>query len=680
MEFEKQTENFKFIVEDPEEVEKNDLKARIHSKPVGSDEQFYEERIKLSSHSASTYANTAADIFELDDQQTTELKTEILKLKNDARDHAVKSGEVKSETEEKIEEKYFEMLEYILMEGAENELPLEEVQEKIEKPTNLMDTVNPSYDEVVLVNGSMMVTEKGRQELRKHLGFEEFDGDPEAEAQKQLKDNPLRYYLDSFNKIHKGDHLLKIWEFTSALSSRCADRQIHSWAVGPSGAGKSHLKRRLLDYLPPTAYERKESFSPKALQYKSKKEGSGFLNNKLVYFDEVGGDDVENAIELMRLMTDQDQDEITHETVKDQEIITIAMDVDAITVWFTSVETVQDEQLKNRFILTNPDSSSAQDQTVNQHQQEILNKGGDLDFVPKEAIVVQRMVKDLRENTSEYKPIVPFKINWKQEFNRRLYPFFYTLMGLIAKIHYKNRVTKDGYIFVTEADFKLAKLIWGELIDTTVAQTDEKSIELLRELPDSRDEAVDRQQLRLRLSGFSTNKVKETCDKLEETEELQLINTDYEEGKYVHWAGKDVEKLVDNEPEIRQFDEDTVKHILQESGVEPDQEILNNVFNAEIPVYNYLKQKLEEKKQQREQGDGFDVEITEEEEEALKQMNEMGWDVDINGLEQMHDGDINFVEKASQLEEKGVIRLDGANMPTPKAKLDELKANNEVIL
>jgi hypothetical protein len=256
-------------------------------------------------------------------------------------------------------------------------------------------------------------------------------------------------------------------------------------------------------------------------------------------------------------------------------------------------------------------------------------------------------------------------------------------MGMIAKIHYKNRETRDGHIFVTKADFELAKLIWGTLIDTTVAQTDEESIKLLKQLPENRDEAIDRQQLRLQLSGFSTNKVKETCDKLEETEELQLINTDYEDGRYVHWAGADVKKLVDNKPEIEEFNKDTVINMLNESGVEPDEELLDSIFNTEIMVTDYLIEKAEERKEEIEEqrDDGPDVEITDEEETVLKQMKEFAWEADLNSLEQMYqDNDIDFVEVATNLEEKEVISIDGDNMPSPKAKLDELKAAGEVML
>jgi len=676
---EKETRNFHIEVDDPKELPGGEVEARIRAKPLGEEGSGYDEKIKVKGRSCSEYSNNIQDVYQLENSEQEELKTEIMKLKNDIREKAGQQENLDNNQPRDMEEDFNEILHHIMSAGGT--LEVEALQADYEVMA-IVDEMDPQSEYVFPVEGRLTITDKGEQKVKEYLGFEAFEGDPEAEAQEQLENNPLRYYLDSFNKIHKGDHLLKIWELISALSATCADRQIHSWAVGPSGKGKSHLKRRLLYYMPKDAYTRKESFSPKALQYKTQNNPSDFMDNQLVYFDEVG-ENIENAIELIRLLTDQDQDVITHEAVKDQEIIELTMEAGNVTVWFTSVDTIQDEQLKNRFILTNPDASSAQDDTVNEHQQDILNKGGDLDFIPKEAPVIQRMVREIRENTPDYKPIVPFHINWKQNFNRRLYPFFYTLMGMIAKIHYKNRETRDGHIFVTKADFELAKLIWGTLIDTTVAQTDEESIKLLKQLPENRDEAIDRQQLRLQLSGFSTNKVKETCDKLEETEELQLINTDYEEGRYVHWAGADVKKLVDNKPEIEEFNKDTVIDMLNESGVEPDEELLDSIFNTEIMVTDYLIEKAEERKEEIEEqrDDGPDVEITDEEEIVLEQMKEFAWDADLNSLEQMYqDKDIDFVDVATTLEEKEVISIDGDNMPSPKAKLDELKAAGEVML
>lgn len=675
MTYEHTSETFSIWVEDPRQ-DGGDVRARIAASKHDNDDRGYDEEIKVTGRSVSQYVNTVAQVEDLSEDEKEELSTEILGLKNEIRDLATTmpnndSSTTQNTSDDLKEKKWMEILQRGVTSEGENQLKMDEAEEVYDNVMELTDSEDINDGDAFVSGNIINITDKGEKKVMEFLGFESFEGDPEAKAQQILEDGkPFIYYLESFNKIHKGDFLLKIWEMSSGLSCTCADRQIHSWAVGPSGKGKSHLKRELLKFLPPESYMQKESFSPKAIQYKTQDEGTDFMDNKIVYFDEVG-DNIEEAIELIRLLTDQDKEMITHETVKDQEIVEFSVEAGNITVWFTSVETIQDEQLKNRFILTNPDASSAQDKTVNEHQQQILNYGGKLDFMPKEASVVQRMVRTVRNETPEYKPIVPFKIDWKQEFNRRLYPFFYTLMGIIAKMYFRRRVTTDENIIVTRQDFELAKVVWSRLVDTTVAQTDKESLKLLRELPDNELQAVSRQTLRSRLDSFSTKKVQRKTENLEETEELQLINSKYEDGEYFHWAGADVDKLVDNEPEIDgELTEQVVRNRLEESGVEVTQEMIDSVFESEAPVLDYLEDKIDmgEEKSQGEE----DVSVTEEELLFIELCKEYGWGAELGTLSNMCNEDIKVYEQAETLEEKDVVRIGGDNIPEPGRRFDEV--------
>jgi len=680
----RETDNFEIEVSDAEKDEDGSTRGRVHVKPVATDYDFYDEKIKFTGRSAQSFANTVQDVFDLDDDLVEKLKKHILKIKSEVQQRA-KANEIAEGgsglSSERSQQMLYKILEMIQKSGGDIEPKTIEDDLNIDSAWDVIDRESGNEDLVIPGKNGMMLTDEGRDKLKKQKQFETFEGDPQDKAFEILEsEDPLRYYLDAFNKIHKGDHLLKVWELVSALSCDCGERQIHSWAVGPSGSGKSHLKRKLLEFLPNDMYTRKESFSPMALQYKSQKEGPGFMNHQLVYFDEVGEDDVGDAIELMRLMTDQDQDVITHETVKDQEVMTINLDVSNITVWFTSVETIEDEQLKNRLILTNPDASSAQDDAVNEHQQKLLNTGRSLDFIPKETAVIRSMIKEIKDDASHYKPVVPMDINWKQTFNRRLYPNFVTLMGVIAKIHIRNRITRNNeYIIVTKADFELASLIWSRLIDTTVAQTDEQGLKLLRELNDNVGDALDQDQLRNRLPGFNTEKVEETIEKLQNTEELQLINTRYDDG-YEHWAGDDVEKLVDNEPEIRTLHKEYMKQELKDAGIEYDEEIRDSVMNSEIPVIEFLEEKLPDDDDETEEL----PEVSDQEEQLLSKLKEFNWKIELDTLENLMkemegvEGN-DFHDAVDGLEDKDVIRIVD-NEIEPKSNYDKLKERGEVTL
>lgn len=635
----------------------------------------YDQEIKLSGSSVNRFAGTILEINDIeDDEVKSNLKSEILKNKKKAEELAKKrqkriNDEVNNFGDVEPEDELEEILAELYREDSP--VTIDELKEDYPRVNKLQD----QNRELVIRNGQdLLLTEKGEEKAEEVLGFDEFDGDVADEAIRQLDNDPLDYYLTAFNRMHKGDHLLKIWELVSALSATCSDRQVHSWAVGSSGKGKSALKRNLMKIMPDHYVQKITDFTPKAFIYEAEKEGADILNNQVVYFDEV--DDMDEVVNLMRSITDQEEDVIEHKMVRDQEAHTLRLKVDSLTVWFTSVETVNDEQLKNRFILTNPDSSSDLDKKVFNHQQKHLHTGNRLDKPPREAPVVKEMVNNIISNTSDLTPIVPFKVNWKQKFNRRLYPYFVTLMGLIAKIHYRNRVIKDGNIYVTEADFHMSSLIWDRLIDTTVAQTDDESLRLLESLPENRAEAMSTSDLSMQLTGFSTTKIRDKIKALEETEELNLINKDRGDGnQYIYWAGEDKKRLVDNLPDII-IDRDIVNDMLEKSGIDPEDQIIDSVLASEINIYNRLEERFEDYKDRmdaKREKDELDVEITQPEKIFIEQAKEYEWMGDIDTLEQMSNKMDNAYEIAEQLEEKDIISIDGDNVPHPMAKYDQAR-------
>lgn len=529
----------------------------------------------------------------------------------------------------------------------------------------------------------VLLTKKGEKKAEELLEITHID-DPREEAEKVLEDNPLVYYLDAISEVHKGDEALKIWELISALSAKCSERQIDSWAVGPSGKGKSHIKRAIVKFLPHGAYEAPNSMTPKAMLYKTQKEGSDFYKGKLLFLDEAEGYDSDDAVVLLRGLTDPDEDTFEHEIVKDQEhhILEIQKPV---TVWFTSVESINDEQLKNRFILTNPDGSEELDNIVFEHQQINLHTGQELGRPPAEAEVVKEMIANIRSNTAGLTPIVPFKVDWKQKFNRRLYPYFVTLMEIIAKINYKNRVIKDNYIYVTKADFRTAAVIWSDLIDTTIAQTDTEALKLIMELPSDKREAMRTAELANRLDGFNTDKVRRKADSLRQTEELQLINAEKEGGMWEYWAGKDRDRLVNPEPEIV-ADEETMVDILEKSEKGADQLVVQSVFDAEVPVYDRLKEQQDEAREEKmDEADVESFELDKDEKKLLRLLEDLDFSSDLKFVTSQFApseyGDAWDV--IDSLEDRAMIKVyeeDGTKKPKKTRTYRELRDEGKIVL
>lgn len=517
--------------------------------------------------------------------------------------------------------------------------------------------------------------EIGREKLREAL--EMYDYETKTPYIKQLENQ-----LDS-NVMW--DKIEKIEEENEKKRHRVYDIEAgretpHFLCANGVVVHNSHINRNTLKFIPEEYYAKKNSISPKSMLYKADKQGTDFLNNQIIFFDEV--DDIdEDTVVLLRSMTDQDEDVIEHEMVRDQNFEKLVLETGSVTVWFTSVETINDEQLKNRFIITNPDGSADLDNQVFNHQLKRLHKGKELDFVPKEAPVVKEMVKDVMQETQDYKVIIPFRTVWKQKFNRRLYPYFVTSIRMITKLHYRNRETRDGYMFATKGDFKLAALVWERLVDTTVAQQDREALRLLEHLPESSENAMSSAELSMRVDGFSSGKVRRKAKQLQETEELNLINTSRENGRYQYWAGEDKQKLVDNEPEI-EISEEIVEDMLPDE-YEDDEDVKDSVLNTEIEIYDMLLKKFEEAQERRNLNDEeVDVELTDDENHLISQCKEYDWDATVDTLDRMSADLDDIWEPIESLEQKGLIRLDeekeGELKPRPTSKMDKLKEQQSV--
>jgi len=180
------------------------------------------------------------------------------------------------------------------------------------------------------------------------------------------------------------------------------------------------------------------------------------------------------------------------------------------------------------------------------------------------------------------------------------------------------------------------------------------------------------------MNGFSTNKVRDKINALQETEELNLVNSEMESGQYRYWAGEDKKKLVDNVPELV-INREIAEDMMQKAGVEPEEEIIDNITEIEIPIYEDLVSRFEnyqERMQQKRTDDELDIEITGPEKMFLKQGEEFEWSTDLTHIEQMSNELEDVISIATGLEEKEVIRVeedDGDLYPKPTAKYDQAK-------
>ncbi len=664
---------------------KTDVRSEAYISYKGNDITAYNTELKFTPRSLKINLEGACHGQNVDpDKYVEELKKLLLQKKADVK-------EVAGERKQYFKEQYNQ-------DDDGTEQIINKVIKRIYKKRNDPDKDDPviedfadvkKFTELIEANNHLILTRAGEyllltneaKDIAKQLLDIKDIEDIEEEAEKQLEEKPLKYFLDAIDEVHKGDEALKIWELVSALSAKCSDRQIHSWAVGPSGTGKSHIKRAIVKFLPDEAFKAPNSMSPKAMLYKTESEGYDVFKGKLLFLDEAEGYDDNDAVVLLRGLTDPDEDKFVHEMVKDQNHEELIIEK-PVTVWFTSVESINDEQLKNRFILTNPDGSDELDNEVFKHQQKNLHRGQELGAPPAEAEVVKEMLKKIRKDTAGLTPIVPFQVEWKQKFNRRLYPYFVTLMEIIAKMNYKNRIIKENYIYVTRADFRTAATIWSALIDTTIAQTDLEALKLIMALPENEVESARTTELAQNLEGFNTDKVRRKAEALRDTEELQLINARKEGGQFEYWAGADKDLLVNPEPEI-EANPETMKEILEDTEMGVDPIVMRSVTEAEIPVYDHLKQQQDEIKQEKlEEVNDYtrDQDLTNDEKKLLRFLEDMSFSVDLKFVTASFEKDEDETwEMLETLEDKGLIKIyeDDHGDAKPKKTRTYRKAREE---
>jgi len=391
------------------------------------------------------------------------------------------------------------------------------------------------------------------EELRDYSEYED-------EAVKELKDDPLIFFLNTMHVMYKGSDKQKLLQFASALSAPLGTRPLNDWGVGKSGSGKSALKRRALNCIPKSMWVKFNSVSEKRLYYSAKKYGSDYYKGKTLYFDEAESSTDKTA--LLRSLTDPDMSEkfITHQTLDMQskdKVLDLVIEK-PVTVWFTSVEALKDDQLKNRFLISNPDEDKRIDKMVFEHQMYCLKRGIDPDEIKSpNSDAVKRMVIKIVEDTKKLMVLHPYDIEWTKISNRRLLPFFMVMVGIIARIYYKQRRIIGGkYLISTLDDLRIATKIWEDICGTTVYQVSETALELLPKIPDKEETAISRSTLMGSIDGLGRHALRYRTDSLCDA---GLVNSKKDKNVWLYWKTKEGNKF---------GVETKIEHIITEEGVE----------------------------------------------------------------------------------------------------------------
>lgn len=355
---------------------------------------------------------------------------------------------------------------------------------------------------------------------------------PDEKITDYLEDQPLYKLCTQTSEVHKGDDHLKILARISGYSRSLLDFPLNLWSLGTSGSGKSHLFETVRKTIPTEYFLKFSSCSPKSMYYFCREYGEDALDGKITFFNEVEAS--EDAKVLLRQLTDPTEEENRLLTVEEQQMLEI--NIKGLPVsWFTSVDPLKDGQLKNRFLLCNPEETGGHKKKVADHQQKNIRKGSlqpikDVDFP-----ILKAAFREVVEKTRDKRVVMPFKWEWHYQEDSRLQPFFGSMVMASAKIHHRVRPQTDDTIIATLEDFYIAKLLFTKVIRLTFAGVKDKDWEVYGFVPDDHVASETRSGVAQKV-GISTGKARHALERLVDAD---LINSEKEDdGKWYYWKAE----------------------------------------------------------------------------------------------------------------------------------------------
>jgi len=366
---------------------------------------------------------------------------------------------------------------------------------------------------------------------------EEFDENTVERASRIAESGKTIPYLVKIMGIagHKRDYARKVLMACSSLSKKITRKPISDYAVGETGKGKSHLMRIAFECVPNEYKISRGSISPLYLYYMTDKFGEDCLSGRILFYDDVSlNPEKEKTI---KAVTDPSfNDEVTHGTVQNQE--SFDLDIEGLpTVWISSVDMVENEQVRDRFFMDQPEESDFLDREVARHQKYhgrrgILEPEAETDYSTAKAVW-----KKVAEETEDLNVLIPFDYEWTAESSRRLQPFFLAMLYTVAKTNYKQRLIVGDALFATPEDFYVAKFVFNSFLRITASQMTDRQFEIFKRVPYKKSNSKTRPNL-VEETDVSYGKVRYD---LEQLAEGGFVNAEKESGTWHYWrTGKGV--------------------------------------------------------------------------------------------------------------------------------------------
>ncbi len=286
----------------------------------------------------------------------------------------------------------------------------------------------------------------------------QYDLYPEKVKQQALNElfygDPYQYILDVWQSRHVGDTVIGKTLLVCAASTLVvgANGGLHFKPSGESGKGKTSGVDAFLNLLPPSMIVR-GGISDKYIYYA----GEEINDGSIIFMDD--RDLSDNLKGVVKNSISNFQNPEAHKTVLDGKAVSYTP-AKRMTWIFASVDGFDDDQLANRFLMADVDSSHEQDKKVAEQQRknELNRKLKNNSFETS----VCRCIFDLLQ-LKAYDVVIPYAdmITWRHDKNRRNQPKFLDIIRAVCIYKAMQRTAVKDSIIANLEDFQRAIDIYG---------------------------------------------------------------------------------------------------------------------------------------------------------------------------------------------------------------------------
>lgn len=285
--------------------------------------------------------------------------------------------------------------------------------------------------------------------------------------------DPFNFILDTWNRYHVGDRTFgEVGLCAIASTFIRTSGGLHPKASGGSGGGKSDASKKILHLLPPWKII-KGSISGKSMFY-----NPNLKKGTIIFTDDVNLN--YDIITTIKQATTNYQGVTNHNTVVKQGFKQYEIPP-RISWWLTSVDGFDDDQMGNRFLGVDVDTSTEQDQRVFENQIKMHVLGITSEDV-EDTVLVCRCIFDLLAKEEEYTILFPYLkcITWNNTKNRRNFLMFMDILMSVTWYNVRQREDFSGCYLANLDDFKQAKEIYKGLAESNATNLTKDELKVMR--------------------------------------------------------------------------------------------------------------------------------------------------------------------------------------------------------